>query len=471
MEGAATRAEGTVGSTPNRGFADRARAPGPRPSSVGSAANAPQALRTPHPRPRARRAGAGDCRCRVVGWWQKRSWARSGPPGNLRLTTSSRPGTTGSPALRAGRLTARRNEGTPPADDGRTRRDRRSQRPPRCRGRVAVAAPRLPPAPPRGARDHGDHRARRGRSHHRHPAGHQGAHRRPDRPARARSPGPARPARPGPRHPRGGADLPAPLGAVQRRARHGDHHAARPLRAPPAAADGLPRPVAVRAAALPGDQRPVEHPAVLRLRPAVPGDEHPPARGRHPGAAEDVLAARPGRRGRVGPDRHAVQPLRAPLRADLPAGPGPAGRPGHGGRGGRGRHPGHQELRARTVRVRPLQRVRAHALRHLHGQGPAVREVLDLPRGDPQRRGGRRAAVRRPRRRPRRPHTGHPRRLHHPDAVAGVADRVPRLHPRDGAGGDDRGRPDPGDLRHPALHRLGRPGDPSVRAATCGSRA
>ena len=42
------------------------------------------------------------------------------------------------------------------------------------------------------------------------------------------------------------------------------------------------------------------------------------------------------------------------------------------------------------------------AARDEHGQGPAVGAVLDLPRGDPQPRGRRRAAARRDRRRPRR---------------------------------------------------------------------
>ena len=110
------------------------------------------------------------------------------------------------------------------------------------------------------------------------------------------------------------------------------------------------------------------------------------------------------------------------------------------------------------LRRRPVRRRRADALRHLDGQGPAVLEVLDLPRGHPQLRGGRGAAARRARRRPRRPDARHPGRLHHADAVAGVADRGARLHPRDGPGGDDRRRPRARDLRHRAVDRLRRHG-------------
>ena len=56
-------------------------------------------------------------------------------------------------------------------------------------------------------------------------------------------------------------------------------------------------------------------------------------------------------------------------------------------------------------------------------------------------------------RRPRPADTGRAGRLHHADALAGVAGRVARRDPGDGAGGDDGGRPDPRDLRHRAGHR------------------
>ena len=116
-----------------------------------------------------------------------------------------------------------------------------------------------------------------------------------------------------------------------------------------------------------------------------------------------------------------------------------------------------------------VRRGRPQAARHEHGQGPALGEVLDLPRGDPQPRGRGRAAARRDRRRPRRAHPGRAGRLHHADALAGLAGRLARRDPGDGAGGDDRGRPHPRDLRHRARHRRRHPGRSSSRAATCAS--
>ena len=79
--------------------------------------------------------------------------------------------------------------------------------------------------------------------------------------------------------------------------------------------------------------------------------------------------------------------------------------------------------------------------------------------------------LRRPRRGHRCAHARHAGRLHHPDAVAGLAGRLARLHPGDGAGGDDRSRPDPRDLRHRALIVSGPRVDRGARAVTCASRA
>ena len=90
--------------------------------------------------------------------------------------------------------------------------------------------------------------------------------------------------------------LVAAVDPVQRRAQRRDRDAARPLRPPAGAADELPQPVAVRAAALARHHRPVVDPAVLRLRDAVPVHQHPPGHRRDRRAADDVLAARPGRR-------------------------------------------------------------------------------------------------------------------------------------------------------------------------------
>ena len=135
---------------------------------------------------------------------------------------------------------------------------------------------------------------------------------------------------------------------------------------------------------------------------------------------------------------------------DLPPGPGPAGRPRHRGRGGRGRHPGHQDFgrgrsssgrydeAARTLYDTSMDKVRLSAkfwtfLEVIPNFAVAVVLLFGALGG-----------------RPRGPHARHPGGLHHPDAVPRLADRVARLHPRDGTGGDDRGRPDHGDLRHPA---------------------
>ena len=171
-------------------------------------------------------------------------------------------------------------------------------------------------------------------------------------------------------------------------------------------------------------------------------------------------------------DHRAVQPLRAPLRPDLPPGAGPAGRPRDAAEEG--------AVGIRVIKSfgrgpfvsAPLRRRRPHALRHLDGQGPAVREVLDLPRGDPQLRGRSWCCCS--------ARSGVGRGDLTPGTLVAFITlmlslvwpiAVARLHPRDGAGGDDRRRPDPGDLRHRALHRLRRPRASRSRAATCASRA
>ena len=87
----------------------------------------------------------------------------------------------------------------------------------------------------------------------------------------------------------------------------------------------------------------------------------------------------------------------------------------------------------------------------------------------PNLRRGRRPAVRCDRRRSRRAHPRRAGRVHHPDAVAGVAGLLARHHPRDGAGGDDVGRPDPRDLRHRVRHRERHPRSSTGPVATCAS--
>ena len=152
--------------------------------------------------------------------------------------------------------------------------------------------------------------------------------------------------------------------------------------------------------------------------------------------------------------RVALDALREGLRRRVAAGPGRAGRPGHPRRGGRGRHPGDQVVRPQRSTSRSSTTPRRQQLHGTsHGQGPAGRPVLDLPRDDPQPRRRGRAAARRHRRRPGRPDARRAGRLHHADAVAGVAGRLARRDPGDGPGGDDRRRPHLRDLRHRARHR------------------
>ena len=275
-------------------------------------------------------------------------------------------------------------------------------RPPTRQRQLALAAARIPPAPPVGARRHARDVNGRSRDLDRDPAGDQGADRRADQRRRRLRAGAARPARPRPGRARGGADLLAALGPVQCGAPDGDRDAPRPLRAPPAAADELPHQVGVGAAALPGDHRPVRDPAVRRIRAALPDHQHPPAHSGHRSAAPHVLAARPGRGPHRRADRVAVHAIREGLRRAVAARAGRAGRPRHPRRRGRGRHPGDQGLRPQRPRLASIRRRGDQAAGHKHGQGPAVGEVLDLPRGDPQPRRGRRTAARRHRRRQRR---------------------------------------------------------------------
>ena len=233
--------------------------------------------------------------------------------------------------------------------------------------------------------------------------------------------------------------------------------APRPLRAAAGAADELPHPVAVGPAAVAGHDRPLRDPPLQRLRPALPRRQHPAGPRRHDRPADDVLAARSRRRRDGRADRLALDALREGVRRRVAPRPGPAGRPRDPGGGGRGRHPGDQVVRPQRPRGTALRRGSARAAGDQPRQGPAVGAVLDLPRGHPQPRRRRRAPARGHRRRPGRPDARRARRVHHPAALARVAGLVARRHPRHGAGGHDRGRAGPRDLRHRARHRRRRP--------------
>ena len=86
-------------------------------------------------------------------------------------------------------------------------------------------------------------------------------------------------------------------------------------------------------------------------------------------------------------------------------------------------------------------------LRHAGQQGVGVREVLDAAGGHPQPDADRGARLRRLRCRPRLRHDGHAGRVHHDDAVAGVAHRVAGLSAVDDAGVVHRRQPDRRNLR------------------------
>ena len=82
-------------------------------------------------------------------------------------------------------------------------------------------------------------------------------------------------------------------------------------------------------------------------------------------------------------------------------------------------------------------------------QGVGGGEVLDLARGHPQSGPHGVAGFRCVRGGPRSGHGRHAGRLHHHDAVAGLAGRVDGLSPVDDPGGDDGGEPDRRNLRAP----------------------
>ena len=253
--------------------------------------------------------------------------------------------------------------------------------------------------------DHGRHRAGRGRPVDRDPAGHQGDHRRPDH-----------------RRRRSARVLPLGLLAlglgvleavlicvrrwVQSDAVLGIEtaDAPRPLRAAPGSCRWRSTASGSPGSCSPGSTTDLSRdPPVRRLRAAVPGHQHPPAdRGDRvllhmywPLGLVVAAAAIP------------IVVLSDALR-EAATSWSPAG-----SRTSRATSPRCAEEGAVGIRViksfgrgrarlRPVRRGRPHALRHLDGQGPAVGEVLDLPRGDPQLRRRGRAAARRARRRPRR---------------------------------------------------------------------
>ena len=117
-------------------------------------------------------------------------------------------------------------------------------------------------------------------------------------------------------------------------------------------------------------------------------------------------------------------------------------------RGVRARPAGGEIVRPRGLRLRPVRRTAHQPLRH-RSAGYRCRRSSG-PAGDhPEPHADHRARPRRVRGRPRLRHHGHTRRVHHHDAVAGLAHRIARLPAVDDAGVLHRGQPDRRDLRRP----------------------
>jgi hypothetical protein len=108
---------------------------------------------------------------------------------------------------------------------------------------------------------------------------------------------------------------------------------------------GVPRPVAVRPAAVAGDDRPVLDPQVRRVRADLPGHQRHDVRRGGRAADQPQLVARPDHRRGVRPGAAGLLQVREALPGALPPGPGPAGRPGDADRGGGDRHPGAEGAR------------------------------------------------------------------------------------------------------------------------------
>ena len=248
-------------------------------------------------------------------------------------------------------------------------------------------------------------------------------------------------------------------------------HPQGPLRAAADPADVVPRQVAVRPVALAGDERPEHHPPVPVVRAAVPAAQrHSDHRGDgHP--AGDVLAARR-RRGGVDPaDHRDGAALPAPVHQAVPRRAGPVRQRRNPRRGAGARPAGGQGVRPRAVRLRAVRRARHRPVRHRGAQGRGVGEVLDAARGHPERQPDHRARPRRLRGGQRSGDHGHAGRVHHDDAVAGVAHRLAGLPAVDDAGVHDGGQPRRRDLRRAARdHRRPAARRPAWRSAAARRR-
>ena len=224
----------------------------------------------------------------------------------------------------------------------------------------------------------------------------------------------------------------------------------RPLRPPAAAADRVPRRLAVRPAAVPGHHRPLGDPPVPLVRADLPDDQRRHVRdGRRPAAAP-VLAARAARRRRArsrcswsasgSPARYIAASRRMQdQQGDLAT---LVEETAQGLRVikafGRRPHMGAQFAGRRGAPAR-------HGRRQGAGCSPRLGRTV-RPRAQPD--AGGRAGRRRGRGRDRPHDRRRAGRVRDAPADAHLADRVARLDHRQRAGGDDRGRPDLRGARH-----------------------
>ena len=284
--------------------------------------------------------------------------------------------------------------------------------------------------------------------HRRDPADDQGRDRRTGAPPGPAGPVGARRGGDGRRRLRGGAVVHPPLaGGARHHGRRGRHPQG-PLRAAADPADVVPRPLAVRSAAVANHERPEHDSPVPVVRPGLPDAQRPADHRR---------------------DRRSCwrctgrwvwwcwcRSCRSPRPCCTSSGSTP------GCRGWPRTSPATSPPTSRSPRS-GLRVVKSFGredyvydrfdeqLTDLYdtqvSRVVGVGEVLDAARGHSEPDADRRAGLRRLRRRPRLRHHGHARRVHHDDAVAGVADRVAGLPAVDDAGVVHRGQPDRRDLR------------------------
>ncbi len=253
--------------------------------------------------------------------------------------------------------------------------------------------------------------------------------------------------------------------------RHGGDPAQRSVCTSSTPSGGVPRPLAVRSAALPSHQRPEHHPAVHVVRADLPDRQHLHLRDRHLLAVPSLLAASDSGHGRI----HSVVLLQPQLHTLLlhrrATDAGPAGRPRDPGRGVGPRPPDDQGIRSPASGVQPVRVGCAPGPRHWRQQGTpagphlvAIRSCAQHPAGGRAGRWGIRGLGRQA-------HHWRSGRLCDPGADAHLAGRRSWLDHRQPAGVDDRRGPHlrgPGQRghdrrparRHHAAQRRGAGRDP-----------